>query len=43
MEFAEGEPRGTCVDLYFPRAAVTGGGRELVERFGELPSATLRV
>ena len=32
MEFTAVEPGGTSVDLYFPRAAVNGGARELVAR-----------
>ncbi len=32
MEFTAGESGGTSVDLYFPRAAVSGGARELVAR-----------
>jgi hypothetical protein len=32
MEFTAVEPRGTSVELYFPRASVSGGARELVAR-----------
>ncbi len=35
MEFTAVEPRGTSVELYFPRASVSGGARELVARAAE--------